>query len=88
MVQNSIAHQGFVDMAHFRVANPETRIGSVAIRFIFQLAVKFKNMLLDIALKHRDIRFVPFIAFEYVPCSKKVFWCNYQTINIFINLHG
>ena len=73
MVQNPIAHHGLVNVAHFRIANVETRIRSVDVAFGEQVSMQRKEILLKRKLKRLNIGLFAFIASKFLPRRNDVF---------------
>ncbi|MEN9621909.1 MAG: hypothetical protein RLZZ67_343 [Candidatus Parcubacteria bacterium] len=67
VVKHSVTNDRFVYPPEFRIMDPKAFIWPMPIRFILQVAVQVKNILLDMELKLSDIRLVPFIGLEYLP---------------------
>ena len=73
VMQYSVAHRRFMDAPQLGIVDPESFIRTVTIGFGSKLAAQCKNVLLDILFEQRNIRFVPFVAFERFPSREKIF---------------
>src|SRR6266481_524486 len=72
VMKNSVAHIGFMDMTLLRIADIEAVIRAVAVRSVFEVAVKLKNILLEIPLEFRDIRLLAFVRLERFPRFEEI----------------
>ena len=77
VMNNAISHSRFMDMSHFWVANIKACIRTMFIRFAFQLAVQFKNILFKIKLKFSHIWLSSLSFFKSLPRYEKILGINY-----------
>lgn len=77
VMDDPIAHEGFVDMPPFGVMDIKSGVRPVAISAIAQLPMEGKNMLLQIALKPYYIRPPPLAALKKIPGQKQALRPNY-----------
>ena len=87
MMQNAIADFGFMDMALLRVMDIKAIVRPVAIRSVFQIAMKLKNALLEMPLKLHHVGLVPFVFLESFPCGKKIFGGNDAFEKVAVSFH-
>ncbi len=73
MVQNPITHHGLVNVAHFRIANVETRIRSVGVAFGGQIPMQRKEILLKRKLESLNIGLLALVASKFFPRRNDVF---------------
>ena len=73
VVEYAITHGRLVDMALFRVGYVKSRVRTVLVRFIFQLAMERENVFLQPPFEVRHVGLVSFVALERVPRRKQVF---------------
>ena len=67
MMQNSIANTGLMNMALFGIRDIEISISAMLVRFVFQLAVKLKDINFQPLFKAQDIDFPSFAPLKPVP---------------------
>lgn len=77
VVQDSVAYCRLMYPTAFGVVNPKTIVGSVFICFVAQVATQLKNILLDFLLKLGNVRLIPLVALEHLPCRKESLCGNY-----------
>jgi hypothetical protein len=73
MVQNSVPHRGLVNVAHFRIADIETRIRPVGVAFGSQIPMQRKEILLKRKLESLNIGFLALVASKFLPRRNDVF---------------
>src|SRR3989344_883727 len=72
VMQDAVPHRRLVYPAALRIVHPKSVIRPVLVCFVAQVAAQLKNMLFDLLLKLDNIRLVPLVAFEHLPCRKEV----------------
>ena len=77
MVQHTVAHRCLVNPPQFGVMDPKAFVWAVPIDFAPQIAMKPKNMCLDVACECCHIGLIAFVSFENIPCAKKILYRNY-----------
>jgi hypothetical protein len=87
VMQNAVAHFGFVDMPLLGIGNVKAVVTPVAVDFAFQIPMELKNVLLDMSLEFNDIRFVFLIRLECFPRRKKIFHRDYFSEKVAIGFH-
>lgn len=61
-----------MDMSQLGVADVEVGILAMPVFFVQQIAVKLKNIILQMPLKNLDIGFSPLALFELIPCFEDI----------------
>lgn len=70
MVEHPISDDRFMYASDFWIVYPKSLVWPVPIRFILQIAVQIKNILLDVEFKLDNVRLIPFIRLKYLPSSE------------------
>src|SRR3989339_1696544 len=72
VVEQSITHRSFVNMATLRVVNKKRKIFIMLVGVIFQVLVQLENVIFKVYLELRHIAFVGFFSFEFRPSIEQV----------------
>ncbi|MGB7957625.1 MAG: four helix bundle protein [Minisyncoccia bacterium] len=76
MMQQTVAHLGFVNIAGLRIVDLECVVWSVAVGFVREFAVKREDIAHKIQRKYRYVLALPFAAQKFAPCGKQIFHGN------------
>lgn len=82
MMQQAVAHLGFVNVTRLRIVNLECVIRSVTVGFIGKLAVKREDVARKIQGKNCDIFALPLSAQKFAPRGKQIFHGNDIMVNM------
>lgn len=72
VVEQSITHRSFVNMATFRIMNKKRKIPTMLVGVIFQVLMQLENVIFEVYLELRHIAFVGFFSFEFRPSVEQV----------------
>lgn len=87
VMQDSVAHCGFVYVPQFGIGDIEAGVSTMLVDFVSQVAVQLENILLQIALKIYDIRFVAFLLLKLIPCRKQMLGRGHLLKYSFVRFH-
>ncbi len=77
VMQNPIANRGLMNVARFRVANPKTSVGTVAISLPSQFSMELKNVFFQPTFKSHHVWPNPLVSLKNIPGQKQVCGINY-----------
>ena len=84
MMQKSVAHGRFVNVARFRVGDVESVVAAMCVRFVFQVAVEREDVVHEPMLELLHVALIALTAQKFLPCGEQVFHRN----DIFIGMSG
>lgn len=72
MVEQSVAHGRFVDVARFGIVDPERRITAVPVGLVGQFAIKRENVVHESGRKLLDIFAAALVFQKFAPCREQI----------------